>query len=234
VTPLSAGDLDAVPRLGATPEANRCEQRCIPRLVDRPHPHLHIDAVLGRPEAILDAITLTATAAGPSPAAAALHPTTRIVFPLPEGISRPTSGYGYRVHPVFGTRLPHAGTDYAAPAGTPVLALADGVVADVTHDSRGGNLVVLDHVIDGEPVATAYAHLLDGSTTVDGGEPVTAGQQIAAVGSTGAATGPHLHLEVHPGTFTDPAVDFERWSRAHRLDNLTDAAPAACTTGGET
>ncbi|GAB2496749.1 hypothetical protein GCM10027063_39780 [Promicromonospora xylanilytica] len=184
-------------------------------------------------EVILDALTLPATAAVPSPAVAAFHPTNRIVFPLPAGTWTRTSGYGYRIHPVCRTGLLHAGTDYAAPAGTPVLALADGVVTDVSRNARGGNVVVLDHVIDGEPVASAYAHLLDGSVLVHDGDPVSAGQQIAAVGSTGAATGPHLHMEAHPGRFADPAVDFERWSRAHRLDNLTDAAPAACTTGDE-
>ncbi|WP_454857634.1 M23 family metallopeptidase [Promicromonospora soli] len=166
-------------------------------------------------EAILVALTKhspspPATAAGPSPVAAALHDTTRVVFPLPADTWTWTSGFGHRVHPVFGTRLLHAGVDYAAPPGTPVLAAADGVVHDVSWSARSGNLLVLDHVIDGQEVATAYAHLLDGSVTVHDGDRISAGQQVASVGTTGAATGPHLHFEVHPGGFYSP-VDPEPW-----------------------
>lgn len=137
-------------------------------------------------------------AAADTPAAS----TTFVVFPLPEGTWRWTSGYGPRVHPVYGTATLHAGVDYVAPAGTPVLAVADGVVSDVSANPRSGNLVVIDHLLDGQAVATAYAHLLDGSVLVREGDPVTAGQQIAAVGSTGTATGPHLHFEVHPAGST--------------------------------
>lgn len=161
-----------------------------------------------------------------------------VVFPLPAGTWRRTSGFGYRVHPVYGTRTLHAGTDYAAPAGTPVLAVADGVVSEVSAEARAGNLVVVDHRIDGKPVATAYAHLQDGSTTITAGDQVAAGQQIAAVGATGAATGPHLHVEVHPGGFwaTTPR-DPEPWFRDHDISHLTEAdaaRSAACITGGRT
>ncbi|MCF4123680.1 M23 family metallopeptidase [Antribacter sp. KLBMP9083] len=167
-------------------------------------------------------------AAADTPAAS----TTFVVFPLPEGTWRWTSGYGPRIHPVHGTATFHAGVDYVAPAGTPVLAVADGVVSDVSANQRSGNLVVIDHRLNGQAVATAYAHLLGGSVLVREGDPVTAGQQIAAVGSTGAATGPHLHFEVHPGGFYAP-VDPEPWLAAHAAGQLKKAAPAACTTGGE-
>lgn len=176
-----------------------------------------------------------AATASPSPVAAEpRQPVTasRLVFPLPDGTWTRTSGFGHRVHPVYGTAMLHAGTDYAAASGSPVLALADGVVADVLHNARGGNIVVLDHEIDGKTVATAYAHLLEGSVVVQEGEPVAAGQQIGAVGATGAAAGAHLHLEIHPGGFAQPAVDPEPWLAVHEPQNLTEPAMAACTTGG--
>jgi murein DD-endopeptidase MepM/ murein hydrolase activator NlpD len=177
-------------------------------------------------EAILAALTSPrrpAKAAGPSPAVAAPHDTTRVVFPLPGGTWTWTSGFGYRVHPVLGTRLLHAGVDYAAPVGTPVLAAADGVVHEVSWSARSGNLIVLDHVVGSRPVATAYAHLLDGSVIVHDGDRVAASQQIASVGATGAATGPHLHFEVHPGGFYSP-VDPEPWLTEHAPDRLVEAA----------
>ncbi|MBE1878983.1 M23 family metallopeptidase [Myceligenerans pegani] len=153
-----------------------------------------------------------------------------LVFPLPEGSWRRTSGFGHRYHPKYHTWLLHAGTDYAAPAGTPVLALADGVVTDKSWNDRSGNLLVLDHQIDGQQVSTAYAHLLDGSLTVAEGDRVATGQQIAAVGTTGASTGPHLHFEVHPGGFYHP-IDPEPWLAGHHLTHRQHAAPAACTPG---
>ncbi len=186
-------------------------------------------------EAILVALTKhspspPATAAGPSPVAAAPHDTTRVVFPLPAGTWTWTSGFGHRVHPVFGTQLLHAGVDYAAPPGTPVLAAADGVVHDVSWSARSGNLLVLDHhVIDGRQVATAYAHLLDGSVIVHDGDRVAAGQQVASVGTTGAARGPHLHLEVHPGGFYSP-VDPEPWLAGHATGQLAKAAVSSHPT----
>lgn len=179
-------------------------------------------------DAILAALTKNshrspATAAGSSPAAAAPHDTTRVVFPLPTSTWTWTSGFGHRAHPVYGTRLLHAGVDYAAPPGTPVLAAADGMVHDVSWSARSGNLLVLDHVIDGRHVTTAYAHLLDGSVIVHDGDRVAAGQQVALVGATGAATGPHLHFEVHPGGFYSP-VDPEPWLADHALDRLAEPA----------
>ncbi|WP_125777994.1 M23 family metallopeptidase [Antribacter gilvus] len=190
-------------------------------------------------EAILTALTTpTATASQASPPAgiveaafATAFPASPIVFPLPEGSWRRVSGFGHRVHPVYGTTMLHAGVDYAAPAGTPVLALADGIVTHVLRDERGGNVVVLLHYIGGEMFETAYAHLQDGSVTVQVNDVVAAGEQIAAVGSTGAATGPHLHLEVHPGGWYSP-TDPEPWLAAHSPEHLTNATPAACSSGG--
>lgn len=156
---------------------------------------------------------------------------SRVVFPLPADTWTRTSGFGPR-----GPRL-HSGVDYAAPAGTPVLALADGVVASVEISPTGGNMIVLDHTIPGPDgarrVGSAYLHLLDGSTTVTEGDTVTAGAQIAQVGSTGRrSTGPHLHLEVRPGGPNSAAVDPEPWLTAHSPTTLDGQAVLPATSGG--
>jgi len=153
---------------------------------------------------------------------------SRIVFPLPADTWTRMSGFGMRTHPLTGIRTLHAGTDYAAPAGTPVLALADGVVAYAGPDARAGNLLVIDHTIPGpegqQRVASAYSHLSDGSTVVAEGDAVTAGRQVAQVGSTGQSTGPHLHLQIHPGGFEAAPTDPEPWLAAHSPTALDGSA----------
>jgi murein DD-endopeptidase MepM/ murein hydrolase activator NlpD len=111
-----------------------------------------------------------------------------------------TSGYGYRVHPLFGDRRLHTGLDIAAAQGSPVYSAGDGIVAYVGALSGYGNVVAVDH---GGGLATTYNHLSE--YLVDSGQPVTRGQHIAAVGCTGFCTGPHLHFEVRVnGTPVDP------------------------------
>lgn len=183
-------------------------------------------------EAVVDALTTVADPeswpglpGGDAPA------TGRVVFPLPEGSGTKTSGFGYRVHPVTGQRALHAGVDYAAPEGTPVLALAAGVVTYAGPDPLAGNLLIIEHTIDGEPVASVYGHLVDGSMRVSAGDRVIAGQHVAAVGSTGRSTGPHLHLEVHPGGFDRPATDPESWLAAHRAVGIDQAAVVESSSG---
>ncbi|MFJ3408292.1 M23 family metallopeptidase [Promicromonospora sp. NPDC090134] len=149
---------------------------------------------------------------------------SRIAFPLPADTWTRMSGFGMRTHPVTGVRTLHAGTDYAAPAGTPVLALADGVVAYAGPDPRAGNLLVIDHTLAGpdgpRQVASTYSHLSDASTVVSEGDVVTAGSQVAQVGSTGQSTGPHLHLQIHPGGFDSAPTDPEPWLAAHSPTTL--------------
>jgi murein DD-endopeptidase MepM/ murein hydrolase activator NlpD len=102
-----------------------------------------------------------------------------------------TSGYGYRVHPIFKTRRFHAGIDIGAPYGAPVIAAAHGTVLRATAQSGYGNMLVIDH---GGGIATVYSHL--SSFVVGTGAEVSRGRQIARVGCTGYCTGPHLHFEV--------------------------------------
>jgi murein DD-endopeptidase MepM/ murein hydrolase activator NlpD len=161
--------------------------------------------------------------------------TSRVVFPLPTDTWTRTSGFGPRDLTDSGSYRLHTGVDYAAPAGTPVLALADGVVASVETSPSGGNMIVLDHTIRGahgaQRVGSAYLHLSDGSTIVAEGDTVTAGTQIAQVGSTGRSTGPHLHLEVRPGGPYADAVDPEPWLAAHSPTTLDGQAVLPATSG---
>jgi len=102
-----------------------------------------------------------------------------------------TSGYGWRIHPIFQTPEFHTGIDIAAPWGTPVEAPADGTVIYAGQMPANGMLVILNH---GNGVSTTYSHL--SSYPVRAGERVHRGQTIARVGSSGWSTGPHLFFEV--------------------------------------
>jgi murein DD-endopeptidase MepM/ murein hydrolase activator NlpD len=102
-----------------------------------------------------------------------------------------SSSYGWRIDPFNGARAFHEGVDFVAPKGTAIAAAAAGVVVKAEFHPQYGNMVEIDH---GNDLTTRYAHasrLLVGVGTV-----VKRGQIIAAVGSTGRSTGPHLHFEV--------------------------------------
>ena len=111
-----------------------------------------------------------------------------------------TSGFGYRTHPVYGTRRLHAGIDLRGAMGTTVLAAGEGTVIFAGDRGGYGTTVIIDH---GGSVATLYAH--QSRLAVSEGEAVRPGQAVGAVGSTGLSTGPHLHFEVRvDGTPVDP------------------------------
>ncbi len=101
-------------------------------------------------------------------------------------------------------RSPHAGVDVSLPAGTPVVAIAGGVVAFAGEQFFGGNSVVLDH---GGSVFSIYYHLRE--YAVSEGQNVIRGERIGAVGASGRATGPHLHFSVRAaGGRIDPSLLF--------------------------
>ena len=101
------------------------------------------------------------------------------------------SGYGYRRDPIYGTTKFHPGLDFAADAGTPVYATADGVVTVAERKTSYGKCVEINH---GYNYLTRYAHLSD--ISVKDGQMVRRGEIIGKVGSSGKSTGPHLHYEV--------------------------------------
>lgn len=111
-----------------------------------------------------------------------------------------TSDFGMRKAPYSGAYKMHYGLDIASPVGTPVKAPADGKVLFAEFRGGYGRLVVLDH---GYGLTTAYGH--NSQIYVKEGDEVKRGTTIAAVGSTGSSTGPHLHYEVHvDGIPADP------------------------------
>lgn len=111
-----------------------------------------------------------------------------------------SSEFGYRIHPVYGTKKYHSGLDLAAPGGSNILAAADGVVTLARWNGGYGNCLVIDH---GNGIATLYGHCQ--KLLVSSGQRVSKGQVVALVGTTGVSTGNHLHFEVHNnGQVTDP------------------------------
>ena len=124
-----------------------------------------------------------------------------MAWPVPGGSL--TSPYGWRTHPIFGSKRFHHGIDISRGNGT-IVAAGDGVVNQASYGWNGGygNIVVIDH---GDGVTTLYTHILAGGIKVSSGQQVTKGEPIALVGSTGYSTGPHLHFEVRiNGASTDP------------------------------
>ncbi|MBD5514737.1 MAG: peptidoglycan DD-metalloendopeptidase family protein [Lachnospiraceae bacterium] len=120
-------------------------------------------------------------------------------WPCP-GYKRISDEYGNRIHPILGTQQFHNGVDMAASSGTAILAAYDGDVIAATYSSSMGNYIMIDH---GSGLYTIYMHC--SALYVSKGQAVTKGQNIAAVGSTGRSTGPHLHFSVRlNGNYVSP------------------------------
>lgn len=117
-----------------------------------------------------------------------------------------TSEFGYRRHPITGRRSMHTGIDISARPGTPIMAMADGLVVFAGRRPGYGNIVEIRH---GNGLETWYAH--NRENRVKEGDLVSRGQVIGTVGSTGSSTGPHVHFEVrrngqpvNPRTYLNP------------------------------
>ena len=116
------------------------------------------------------------------------------------GFIRPISGpitsqFGYRIHPIFKSRIFHSGIDIGGPNGGAIRASNDGKVIYSGWYGGYGKVVILDHgVVNGQPITTLYAHM--SSIGVSNGQMVKKGQTLGREGSTGYSTGPHCHFEV--------------------------------------
>lgn len=126
----------------------------------------------------------------------------------PAHVAYVSSSFGYRADPFNGSAAFHAGLDFPGPMGSPIYAAANGTVSFVGQKQGYGNCIEISH---GAGLMTRYAHLSGFGTRV--GQKVEAGARIAAMGSTGRSTGPHLHFEVrindravNPRTFLDAAA----------------------------
>ncbi len=120
-------------------------------------------------------------------------------WPAP-GISRTTSEFGNRLHPIFKTYKLHTGLDIGAPTNTTIVASNAGTVIKAGWNNSYGYMVMIDH---GGGIVTLYAH--NSSLLVKQGDVVYKGQAISKSGSTGNSTGPHLHFEVRVnGQYVDP------------------------------
>ena len=139
---------------------------------------------------------------------------------------RITSGFSRRrIHPVLHTARAHNGVDYGAPHGAEVIAIAAGTVVSVTSDRTNGRMVKLRHSSGYE---SAYLHLSAFASGIRAGARVVQGQTIGRVGSTGLATGPHLHYALRKnGAFVNPL-------REHRNVPPGEPVPAAARAAFET
>ena len=130
-------------------------------------------------------------AVSPRPAPIAGNGNRQLLFPI-IGSAVTTSEFGWRVHPIVGRWLMHAGKDLAAPEGTPVVAALSGTVLSSGLAGGYGIAVEIEH--DQPRRRTLYGHLSE--IYVKGGQTVRQGDVIGRVGSTGLSTGPHLHFEL--------------------------------------
>lgn len=167
------------------------------------------------------------------------RPLRKAFLRAPLSFLRVTSGYsGTRLHPILKVRKPHYGVDYAAPAGTPVWSVGDGVVVEQGRNPAAGNYVTVRH---GATWATRYNHLSRFAKGLEKGDRVAQGETIGYVGQTGYATGPHLDFRIYkngqpvnalanPEMQADPlpAARLAAFRReAARLAALLDQAPQA-------
>jgi murein DD-endopeptidase MepM/ murein hydrolase activator NlpD len=133
-------------------------------------------------------------------------PNGTIQWPFPVTVPI-TSGFGARQVAGCGfCSTFHEGVDFTPGAGVAIQAIADGVVSKVEFDAGGlGNNVTIDHVVKGQKVQSVYGHMMTGTIRVTVGQVVKVTDEVGQVGSTGASTGAHLHLEIHlNGTPIDP------------------------------
>ena len=143
----------------------------------------------------------------------------RAFLASPLEFTRMTSSFKMRFHPILKTWRAHLGVDYAGTTGTPIRSVGEGVVQFAGIQNGYGNVVFVDH---GGQKTTVYAHM--SKINVRKGQSVSQGQNLGAVGSTGWATGPHLHFE-----FRDHGIQKDPLTLARQSDTIplsSSAKPA--------
>jgi|SRR5690625_898899 len=193
---LVSGNLAGVGEPGALEGPPAIERRTAP---SRAAPdRLEVQPAVHVPDSKAPFLALT-TAEASAPRAGEGEAPTCVSSPLPPGAFRISSNYGMRLNPITGRVGLHAGVDLAAPAGTPIYAVADGEVqyTGAGRAGRSSELVIIDHEVDGVKFSSWYNHMYPEGVFVEAGQKVRAGEKIAEVGSNGFSTGPHLHLEIH-------------------------------------
>lgn len=135
-------------------------------------------------------------------------PASAVQWPFTVGVPI-SSTFGYRTRPCPSCSNFHAGLDMTPGIGTPIQAIADGVVTTATEQGGAyGVYVVIRHEIDGQVVESVYAHMREGSLALTPGQTVRVGQLVGRVGNSGRSTGAHLHFEIRTG---GEAVDPLAW-----------------------
>ena len=131
--------------------------------------------------------------------------TGAIQWPFPYAVPI-SDGFGERVAPCRGCSTFHKGTDFTPGAGTPIYAVADGIVEfSIVGDTGFGNNVQINHDVNGKKFDSFYGHMQMNSSPLHAGDVVHVGDFVGLVGETGVATGAHLHLEIHVnGVQIDP------------------------------
>lgn len=166
-------------QLGLKAEAERRIDQWAGELTAYAREDAAIQALIGENTAVVETAINTPT----TPSALGFQ------WPVVDG--RVTSEYGYRIHPVYGTRRLHAGIDVGAARGVPIASSNDGVVIFAGTQGGYGRTVIVDH---GGGITTLYAHMSEIGSAV--GQLVDRGDIIGFVGASGTATGNHLHFEV--------------------------------------
>ncbi len=150
----------------------------------------------------------------------------------PLDFARITSGFTQkRFHPVLGVNRPHLGTDYAAPTGTPIKSVGDGVITVIARDNASGNYISIRH---NNSYETAYLHMSRFASGLKRGSRVRQGQIIGYVGQTGWATGPHVCFRmkkngqhINPVTLKTPPAEGVPQNRKEAFAGLVDHLTAA-------
>ncbi len=160
------------------------------RLIPSKQPlHIPVSALLARDGGSFRLESVFAVTPRPLPSPG--NGDSRLLFPV-AGDAFKSSGFGWRLHPILGSWLMHAGRDFAAPEGTPVVAALSGQVLTSGLAGGYGVAIELEHA---DPLRrTLYGHLSE--IYVRPGQQVRQGEVIGRVGSTGLSTGPHLHFEL--------------------------------------